>query len=130
MSADFELLKAQKGGTFTTSEANEYGISNERLRLLVKSGLLERASYGVYITPEEFEDRMFIVQKRRPKIIYSHETALYFHDLTDRTPHRYTVTVPTGYNTTTLRNDNFKVFTIKPELYETGITDGKTMFGH
>ena len=120
----------QNGGTVTTAQANDIGISNERLRLLVKSGELERATFGVYISPDEFVDRMFITQLCRPKIIYSHETALFLHDLTDRDPINYTVTVPTGYNATWLRADGLTVFTIKRELHEVGVTQLSTMFGN
>lgn len=120
----------QNGGIVTTAKANEAGISNERLRLLVKSGDLERVTFGVYILPDEFTDKMYIAQLRRPKIIYSHETALYLHDLTDRDPISYAVTVPTGYNASRLRDDGFTVFTIKRELHEIGVTKLTTMFGN
>ena len=124
-------ILTQNGATFTTAQANEAGISNERLRILVSSGELERAAYGVYVLPEEFADKMYIGQQRRPKIIYSHDTALFLHDLTDRDPiGGYSVTVPSGYNATRLKADGFIVFTIKRELYETGVTHVETMFGH
>lgn len=120
----------QNGGTVTTAQANNVGISNERLRLLVKAGELERVSFGVYILPDEFVDKMYVAQQQKSKIIYSHETALFLHDLTDRDPIRYTVTVPTGYNATRLRDSGFTVFTIKRELHNIGITQSETMFGH
>ena len=124
-----KILK-QNGGTIITAQANEAGISNERLRLFVKNGELIRVSFGVYITSDEFIDRMYAVQLRRPKIIYSHETALFLHDLTDRDPIKYTVTAPTGYNAARLKKDGLKVFTIKRELHETGVTKLSTMFGN
>jgi predicted transcriptional regulator of viral defense system len=127
---NLQSILTQNSGTITTAQANDVGISNERLRLLVKSGDLERVSFGVYISPDEFADRMYAAQLRRPKIIYSHETALFLHDLTDRDPISYTVTVPTGYNATRLREDGFKVFTIKRELHEVSVTRLSTMFGH
>jgi predicted transcriptional regulator of viral defense system len=128
--APLQSILAQSGGTVTTAQANEVGVSNERLRLLVKAGELERVSFGVYISPDEFADKMYAAQLRRPKTIYSHETALFLHDLTDRDPAYYTVTVPTGYNATRLRSDGLKVFTIKRELHEVGIARLSTMFGH
>ena len=127
---NLQSLFNQNGGTITTAQANDVGISNERLRLLVNSGELERVSFGVYVSPNELIDKMYIAQLRRPKIIYSHETALFLHDLTDRDPINYTVTVPTGYNPTRLREDGFEVFTIKRELYEVGVSQISTMFGH
>ena len=127
---ELQTVLVHNGGIVTAAQANEVGISNERLRLLVKSGDLERACFGVYILPDEFADKMYIAQLRRPKIIYSHETALFLHDLTDRDPISYMVTVPTGYSATRLRNDGFTVFTIKRELHEVGVTSHKTMFGN
>ena len=96
MPNELQSILMQNNGIITTAQANEVGVSNERLRLLVTSGDLERVTFGVYILPDEFADKMFIAQLRRPKIIYSHETALFLHDLTDRDPINYTVTVPTG----------------------------------
>lgn len=130
MPNELQSVMKQNGGMVTTAQANEVGISNERLRLLVHSGDLERVTTGIYVLPDEFTDKMFIVQLRRPKIIYSHETALFLHDLTDRDPVNYMVTVPTGYNPTRLREDGFKVFTIKRELHEIGVTKLTTMFGN
>lgn len=124
------IMMNLNGGVVTTAQANEAGFSNERLRLLVKSGDLERAAFGVYILPEEFADKMYIAQLRRPKIIYSHDTALFLHDLTDRDPLHYTVTVPTGYNTVKLREEGFQVFTIHKELHVLGTEECATIFGH
>jgi predicted transcriptional regulator of viral defense system len=121
---------SQNGGVVTTAEANAIGISNERLRLLANAGELERVAHGVYISPDEFLDRMYVAQLRRPKIIYSHETALFLHDLTDRDPINYTVTVPTGYSAARLRGDGINVFTVKRELHEVGAAQAKTMFGN
>lgn len=130
MPNELQSLLKQNGGIVTTAQANEVGVSNERLRLLVHSGDLERVTTGIYVLPDEFADKMFIVQLRRPKIIYSHETALFLHELTDRDPINYMVTVPTGYNPTRLREDGFTVFTIKRELHEIGVAKLTTMFGN
>jgi predicted transcriptional regulator of viral defense system len=130
MPNELQSVLKQNGGIVTTAQANEAGVSNERLRLLVHSGDLERVTTGIYVLPDEFTDKMYIVQLRRPKIIYSHETALFLHELTDRDPINYMVTVPTGYNPTRLREDGFTVFTIKRELHEIGVTKLTTMFGN
>lgn len=130
MPNELKSVLKQNGGIVTTAQANEAGVSNERLRLLVHSGDLERVTTGIYVLPDELTDKMYIVQLRRPKIIYSHETALFLHELTDRDPINYMVTVPTGYNPTRLREDGFTVFTIKRELHEIGVTKLTTMFGN
>jgi predicted transcriptional regulator of viral defense system len=70
------------------------------------------------------------LQIRRPALIYSHETALYLHDLTDRDPVNYSVTVPTGYNTKVLSQEGLYVHSIQRDLYSTGITEVVDMFNH
>ena len=127
---ELRSILSQNGGAVTTAQANAAGVSNERLRLLVKAGELERVTFGVYVSFDDFVDKMYTIQLRRQKAIFSHETALFLHDLTDRDPLGYTVTVPTGYNATRLRADGCKVFTIKRELHEIGVTALSTMFGH
>lgn len=63
-------------------------------------------------------------------IDFSHETALFFHDLTDREPLAYSITVKTGYNPTRLKGEGVQVFTIKAELHEVGLIAMQTPFGH
>jgi len=125
-----KIVLHQNGGIITTAQGNAAGVSNERLRLLEKSGELERAARGIYISPDEFTDKMYIAQLSRPKIIYSHETALFLHGLTDRDPVSYTVTVPSDYNAKSLRRDRFTVFAVKRELHGIGVERLTTMFGH
>ncbi|MCL2628449.1 MAG: type IV toxin-antitoxin system AbiEi family antitoxin domain-containing protein [Oscillospiraceae bacterium] len=127
---ELSLLLSERGGVFTTAQANSAGVSNERLCLLVKAGELDRVSFGVYAAPDDFADRMYAIQLRKPKVIYSHDTAFFLHDLTDRDPIKYSVTVPTGYNATRLREDNLVVFTIKRELHELGVMQLSSMFGN
>jgi predicted transcriptional regulator of viral defense system len=124
-----ELLK-KHGGTITTAEANAAGLSNEVLRLLAASGVLERVAQGVYIAPDAFLDKMFVLQKRLSKVIFSHETALFLHDLTDRDPIQYAVTVPSGYVVKRLKTDGVRVFYIKRELHGIGVEQMTTMFGN
>jgi predicted transcriptional regulator of viral defense system len=123
-------LLAGHGGTITTAEANAAGISNEALRLLAASGVLERVAHGVYLSPDAFLDNMYVLQKRLSKVIFSHETALFLHDLTDRDPIRYTVTVPADYRAKRLKDENVRVFYIKRELHELGLAQMTTVFGN
>lgn len=123
-------LMDQNNGTVTNKQASAIGISRERLRLLVNSGALERIATGVYIALDTLPDKMYIEQLRKPKLIYSHETALFLHDLTDRDPISYSVTVPRGYNTLALSIPGFTVYSVSHELYGLGVAQMKTMYGH
>lgn len=73
---------------------------------------------------------MYLIHLRFEQAVFSHETALFFHDLTDREPTEYAVTVKTGYNPTNLKAEGIQVFTIKADLYGVGLTEAQTPFGH
>jgi predicted transcriptional regulator of viral defense system len=105
-------------------------LSYMKLSRLVKSGEFERVARGVYEAADEPADDLYIEQLRRPKAVYSHGTALYLHDMADRDPIAFSVTVPTGYNTKALLNEGFKVFSVKPELYGQDIIQMPTKYGH
>lgn len=125
-----ETLLENSNGVISTKLAEDHGIHREYLNQFVKQGKLERVAYGIYITPETWEDKMLILQLKREKMVYSHETALYIHDLTDRDPIAYAVTVPSGYNGRNLKKDGLIVYTIKKELLNLGICIKKTSFGN
>ena len=67
---------------------------------------------------------------RCAQAVFSHESALFFHDLTDREPNPYSITVKTGYNPASLQADGIKVYTIKKELHDVGIVTMNTPFGN
>lgn len=128
-SEELDAMLIKSNGVLLAKEAAAAGIPGTYLTDFVRRGKLERTDYGVYVTPDAFEDTMYILQKRRGKIIFSHETALFLHDLTDRDPLIYSVTVPTGYNTKALCKNGLKVFSIKRELYDLGATSAKSPHG-
>ena len=70
---------------------------------------LEQAAHGVYVSPDTWTDAMYILHLRCSQAVFSHETALFFHDLTDREPLKYTITVRTGYNPSRLQEDGLNV---------------------
>ena len=116
-------------GLILTKNIVESGIPRQYLSNFVKEGLLERIAHGVYISPSSFEDEMYILQSINNRAIFSHETSLYLHDLTDRDPINLSVTVPSGYNASKLKEDGLDVYFIKKELYNLGIMGSKTVYG-
>ncbi|WP_028828801.1 type IV toxin-antitoxin system AbiEi family antitoxin domain-containing protein [Proteocatella sphenisci] len=122
-----ELIK-KNNGLLLTKDAEAQGIPRKYLSILNKEGLLERVAQGVYLSPDAFEDKMYIIQARAGKAIFSHETALYLHDLADRDPIELSVTVPYGYNASNLKCQGIKVHKVKKELHELGVIEMKTMF--
>lgn len=118
-----------KDGVIFTKEVQKEKIPRQYLSILTRKGELERVAQGVYVTQDTFEDGMYIIQMRSDKIVFSNETALYMHDLTDRDPLIYSVTVPRGYATNRLRESGLDVTTVKAELHSLGVEKMETMHG-
>jgi predicted transcriptional regulator of viral defense system len=100
------------------SAAVQAGLSRAELSKLTERGILERTGRGVYVVSDGIGDELFSLQQRAKKIIYSHETALFLHGMTDRTPARYSVTVPNYYKPSQIVKDKCKVYYIKPDMAE------------
>lgn len=116
-------------GLILTKTIVELGIPRQYLSNFVKEGLLERVAHGAYISPSTFEDEMYILQSINSRAIFSHETSLYLHNLTDRDPISLSVTVPSGYNASKLKEEGLDVYFIKKELHDLGVMEGKTVYG-
>ena len=123
------LLKTQDGMP-RTEQAVSAGISKPVFYNYVRSRDLERVVHGMYLSKDTWVDAMYLLHLRFSQVVFSHDTALFFHDLTDREPLQYTVTVKTGYNPTKLKEEGVQVFTIKAELHEVGLITMQTPFGH
>lgn len=120
----------QKNGILKTSELKKAGVDTMILTRLTRKGVIERIARGLYIDSNTFEDSYYIFQYQCPKAIFSHETALYFHDLTDRTPIKIMATIPSGYNTKFIKDKNYLFSYLKQELYNLGKTKVKTPYGN
>lgn len=125
-----EKLLKKKNGIITTREVEDLGINSRILTRMIERGIIERVARGIYISSNSLEDSYFIIQAICKKGIFSHETALYFHDLCDRTPIKFQLTVPSYYNNVLIKDKNYQFFYLKDELYDIGIVDMKTPYGN
>lgn len=66
---------------------------------------------------------MFFIQYRFSNGIFSHETALYLHGISDRTPIRYTMTFPFGYNTGSVRKHGIVAKLTMEKTFALGIIE-------
>jgi predicted transcriptional regulator of viral defense system len=98
--------------------------------MLVAEGKLEKVDRGVYVSNDAIEDEMYAIQTKYPKLIYSHETALFLHGLSDRTPFEYSATVPSGYKVVSKISERVKIYYVKKELHEVGVQMAKSSFGN
>lgn len=121
-------LAEQNDGLLTTADAVQAGVSRPTLAKFVEKNGYERVMRGVYCAPYAWVDKMFLLQMRWPAAIFSHDTALFLHDMTDRDPLQYTVTMKTGRNPTNLTNAGLCVYTVKSELFALGQMTMKTPY--
>ncbi|WP_019552583.1 type IV toxin-antitoxin system AbiEi family antitoxin domain-containing protein [Propionispira raffinosivorans] len=125
-----EELGSHQGGIITTKDAARLGISRAMLSNLYLHGQLERIARGQYILPNGMEDELLSIALRSSKIIFSHETALYLHGLSDRTPFVHSVTAPSNCVPNNNIQDICKVYYIKPDLFEMGRVVEKSPAGN
>jgi len=125
-----DKLLAEGDGILQTSAVIAAGFPKPVFYQYIRQNDLEQAAHGIYVSRDAWVDGMYLLHLRCVQAVFSHESALFFHDLTDREPSPYSVSVQRGYSPTRLKADGITVYTVKKELYPIGITSGKTPFGH
>lgn len=125
-----ELLEMSADGTITAAQVTQAGLHRSVLQKLVDSGELYRYGRGLYVKSSAWEDDFYLLQRKYGRGIYSHDTALYLHGYSDRTPAQYTMTFPQGYNTPSLKQENIIIKRIIPDNYERGVTEIKSPSGN
>ena len=122
----------QENLVITNKEAEELGYTRHNLSELTKSGQLERLRPGLYQLKGKVIDDFVLISSNRNRIIFSHQTALYLHDLSDRTPNVFHISVPQGYNASHIKNryKDLQVHYVKKDLYELGKTEIKSPQGN
>jgi predicted transcriptional regulator of viral defense system len=120
----------KNNGFITSSQATEAGIQRRVLSALAAEGRLYRAERGIYVQPDVWEDEMFFLQYRFSKGVFSNETALYLHGLSDQTPLKYRMTFPHGYNTASVRKSNIIAKHTMPDTYNMGIVEIQSPCGN
>lgn len=120
----------RQSGIITSSQANAVGIPRQYLSRMVADNILRRVARGIYAAPEAWEDEMFLLQYKYSKGIFSHETALYIHGFTDRSPTRFVMTFPYGYHAESITSTNIRMKKVVKSIYELGSVEKQTTFGN
>lgn len=116
-------------GYVTTKQVKEAKINTIELTRLVKQKKLQRISRGYYAIPNYFCDDYFKYQLKCKNCVFSHSTALYLFDLSDRTPLYFDITVPVGYNGSLSKNKNVVLHYVKREVLGLGLITVESPFG-
>lgn len=119
---NIEILKnyiENNNGIILSSDLKKLNIHKQYLKLLCDEGYIERKEKGVYVKKGKNVNDFFLIQQRYKTGVFSHNTALYFYHLTDRTPLKYDMTFK---NNIRVNDEIIEPHYIKQDKYELGIT--------
>lgn len=114
-------------GYITNKEAENLGVNSTFLSNLVNDKKIERVGNGIYKLPNYPIDDFYILSKSSNRMCFSHATALYLHNMSDRIPLVYDITVPYNYNGNLLNNKNVTLRYVKDDIFPIGMIDIKTI---
>lgn len=123
-----EKVIEECNGVVTTKECNKRNIPNSIISRAAKKGRIEKYSDGIYVAEEIPMDPHFLFQLRFPRSIFSYESALQLHGVSERFEHALEVTVNTGYKF----NDQDYIFPhyVKKEYLDLGVEEIETSHGN
>ncbi|KDA46685.1 MULTISPECIES: type IV toxin-antitoxin system AbiEi family antitoxin domain-containing protein [Ligilactobacillus] len=112
------------GGVVLTKQVTAAKIPRSTLTDLVNVGILFPVQRGIYVTENGYIDDFYLLQARYPKGVYSHETALYLQNFSDRAPVVPTMTFKYGTSTTRMKGE------VKPVIVSKDLDLGKIEIMH
>lgn len=114
-------LVEENNGILYVKELEKHNIHRQYLKILEEQGYLIRVIKGLYVKYDKDINEFFIMGERYKSGIFSHNTALYFYNLTDRTPMSLDMTFP---STIRINNDDNSITPhyIKKENHSLGAT--------
>ena len=132
---------AQTHEILTPQLATKVGLTKFEFYKYVKANEYEQVGHGVYAAKDTWIDELEMLHRRCPMGVFSHDEAFYYYanswniykwqtaaareafyyyGLTDREPLVHTLTIYSGYNVHRLKEDGYKVYTVKKELLDVG----------
>ncbi len=116
-------------GYITVKETQKIGVNRALLSYLTNNKKIEKVGSGVYKLLEYPIDNFYILSKISKNMCYSHTTALYLHNISDRIPLIYDVTVPYNYSGNLLKEKNVSLRYVNDDIFDLGMVDIKTING-
>lgn len=115
------ILK-NNNGYIKTSEVTNHNISKQYFYDYARNNKLKKVAQGLYMSNDAWPDVMYVLQVRYPSLIFSHESASYMLGIAEREPIQNTITLKRTTNSSALNKEGLKVYKVKEELFEIGLT--------
>ena len=122
-------LVQKNDGYITTKEVVDNGLNKMALKRLCDGGLLERVSTGYYSLPNMINDDYYKIISKSKNAIFSYTTSLFLHELSDRTPLYFDITVPRGYGGPLQNIDVVSLHYVDNNILNLGMETIKSPFG-
>lgn len=106
-------------GILLTSDVVKMNIHKQYIKILCDEEFIEQIAKGIYVKKGKNINDFYLLQNRYKKGIISHNTALYFYHLTDRTPLKYDLTFKSQ---TRVHDNTIDVHYVKDEFFDVGIS--------
>ena len=91
-----KLIAENNGGIINNKIAAEHGTPRAMLSKLCMNNKIQYIVCGRYIFNNDMQDELLSISMRSNLFVFSHETALFLHGISDRTPFEHTITAPSG----------------------------------
>ena len=127
---NLQEISLSNNGIITNEAAGKKNISRALLSLMAEDGRLNRVAKGVYTLPEIIPDELYILSLFSENVVFSHETALFYNGLSERTPFKHSYTLPQGKRLSSGFSKEFKCHYSKIDFFDLGKITVKTSFGN
>ena len=111
-------LIEKNNGILLSREVKKHNIHLQYLKQLESAGYVKKVERGVYLKKDKEINEFFLLGEKYKSGIFSHNTALYFYDLTDRTPLKFDMTFSENV---TIHDNTIKVHYTREKLHEIGL---------
>jgi len=124
-----DTLLKNNNGIVTTSDVLAQNISKPFFMNYVQQNGLKKMAHGIYASDDSWPDVFMLLQLQYPKIIFSHESALYLNGMSESEPDSIAVTVPKGYHSENMEKSDIKVYRVSLEKINVGLIEVETPTG-
>lgn len=122
------LFLNENYGYIKTKDLIQLGFTKYQIHTLIQSKIIKKVSHGLYMDASLQEDELYIYQLKYPNIIYSYNTAFFLHNVTERIPNVYDISVPRGKRINSIYE--FHIHQLIAKKYQLGITKTLSPFGN
>lgn len=117
------------GGYITTKELDDNNINRYFLTKMVERKKINRISRGYYGLMDYNVDEYYKIISMSERAVFSMNTALYLHNLSDRTPLIFDITVPYYYGGNLRKNKKVNLYFVKKSILNLGKIEITSPFG-